>query len=298
MMRMPEAASASMLAIHASMDFLAPAPRRFTSSGMGMDSTTVQASGARVLASTIAFRSSTSRVVHASPMGTWCKAVTISLAPAWRTSSRLTGSSGPYQRQPSRIVPLLDYRPSRRRQHHLDALRAVEGEAKGVGRAGQRALGGDELQHVNLAGDDQPDGIMKFLAEAEGALEVELLGHDGIGRHRDLPAGEVADLHDRAAAADAGDRRGETGGGAGNLEGHVEGAVRGEPLQPVLAAGDVDDVVGAKAAGEGERRRGDVNDRHFGSACQLSGEHGEEPDRPGAEQHGFFAIHIAGAGDG
>jgi hypothetical protein len=93
-----------MLSIQASIARVAPAEARKMSSGSGMLSTTVQASGVRPGACSIsALRSATAARGHGTPGGYWCSAVTISRAPAWRTWSSVTGSSGPYQRHACRI---------------------------------------------------------------------------------------------------------------------------------------------------------------------------------------------------
>src|SRR5947209_4183255 len=70
-----------------------------------MLSTTVHFSGTRPAGvfSIRRFRSATAFCGHTSPGAYWCSALTISVAPAWRTWSRVTGSSGPYQRQACRI---------------------------------------------------------------------------------------------------------------------------------------------------------------------------------------------------
>src|SRR4051794_15418001 len=74
-----------------------------------MLSTTVHFSGTRPdgVFSTNALRSATAARGHTSPGAYWCSALTISVAPAWRTWSSVTGSSGPYQRHACRIEHLL-----------------------------------------------------------------------------------------------------------------------------------------------------------------------------------------------
>ena len=132
-------------------------------------------------------------------------------------------------------------------------------------------------------------------AETERAFQVDLLGHDGVGRHRDLAARQIADLDDRAAAPDAGDRRGEAGRGARNLESNIEWSVGGKRLQFGVAAGKIDRPVCAEPAGEGERRRGYVGDSDLAAALEPGREHGQKPDRPGAEQDDILAAIVAGA---
>ena len=72
MILMPADATASRLAIQASIERVAPPPSRLTSSGIGIDSTTDQVSGERPgwLFSIRFLRSSTAARVQASPIGT------------------------------------------------------------------------------------------------------------------------------------------------------------------------------------------------------------------------------------
>src|SRR6185503_7264571 len=102
---MPARPAASRLAIQASISAFAAPPRRLTASGMGIDSITDQVSGTRPggVVSIRFLRSATAASVQTVPIGTWCSAVTTSVAPACRTSSSPTPMSGPNQRQPSRI---------------------------------------------------------------------------------------------------------------------------------------------------------------------------------------------------
>ena len=67
-----------------SISVFALPPRRFTASGMGIDSTTDQLSGVRpgAVVSIRFLRSATAASVQTAPIGTWWSAVTISVAPA------------------------------------------------------------------------------------------------------------------------------------------------------------------------------------------------------------------------
>src|SRR3569623_1772837 len=119
---MPTLAAASMLAIHVSISAFAAPPVRFTTSGIGIDSITDQLSGTRPdgVVSIRFLRSAIAASVHTAPIGTSCNAVTTSVAPACRTSSRLTSDFGPNQRQPSRI----------RTPWRLGALNEIVGELR------------------------------------------------------------------------------------------------------------------------------------------------------------------------
>src|SRR6478609_2858290 len=109
MIGISQAATASRLAIQASISAFALPPLRLTASGIGMLSTTDQTSGERPagVVSIIDLRSETSFSVQARPIGTWCSEETMLVAPVWRTSSSVTGASGPNHLHPCRIDFLL-----------------------------------------------------------------------------------------------------------------------------------------------------------------------------------------------
>ena len=53
---------------------------------------------------------------------------------------------------------------------------------------------------------NETDSLLKFLAKAEGALEVYFLSHHSVGRDWDLAAGQIADLDDSPTATHIGYR--------------------------------------------------------------------------------------------
>ncbi len=99
---MPAFATLSRLAIQASISGLAVPPVRFTASGIGILSTTDQASGVRPggVVSIMSRRASTASRVQTSPIGISCSAETTSVAPTCRTSSSVTLAFGPNHLHP------------------------------------------------------------------------------------------------------------------------------------------------------------------------------------------------------
>ena len=157
--------------------------------------------------------------------------------------------------------------------------------------------GRHQRKHVDAAIGDQFDRGEEFRPEAERAAQVDLLGHDSIRRHRDLPARQIADLDHDAAAPDDADGAGKARGRARDFERDIERTRRGLGLQRLLAAGDIDDMIGAEPGGKRQRRRRDIDDGRLRDPCALRRQHGQQADGTGAEQHGALAGDVAGAGD-
>ena len=120
----------------------------------------------------------------------------------------------------------------------------------------QRPLGRDQRQHVDAAVDDQFNRGHEFQPEAERAAQVDLLGHHRIGRHRNLPARQIADLHHDAAAPDDADRAGKARSRARDFERDVVAARSRLRLQALRRRPEISiDMIGAEPGRESERRR-------------------------------------------
>src|SRR5690554_5073987 len=186
---MSQAATASRLAIHASISSFACPPRRLTASGIGMLSTTDQTSGGRPagVVSISDFRSATSASVHALPIGTSCNEDTIFVAPAWRTSSRVTGALGPNHLQPCLILSLSPV--------SAEIVRVTSGEFRHIGNYGAQMMKHCLARRGQiLCCDGVPDRHML----------VDNLMHAAKYGHRQTPRTVNLDFHSAQERPDAG----------------------------------------------------------------------------------------------
>ena len=169
-------------------------------------------------------------------------------------------------------------------QNDLDALRAVGGEAERLGRRGKGPFGCHQFQDVDFSIDDESDRLVELGAETECALQVDLLGHDRIGRHRDLAAREIADLDDvppRRTLAIAAVRP----AAVPEISNATSKALSAASALSSASPPERSIVWSAPSLrGEGERRCGYVGDGDPAAAFEPGREHGEKPDRAGAEQ--------------